>query len=402
MVSLLPECLTGGRSQHGITGLETAIVLIAFVVVSSVFAFAALSAGLFSSDKSEGTFEAGLAEARGTLETRGAVIAKANTTGTFTVANGDRGITTDGSSIWVVEKEDQAVYKYDPSGNLLSSFGLVAANANAEGITTDGSSIWVVDKTNLLVYKHNLSGTSQGSFALAAANGDARGITTDGSSIWVVDRSDQLAYKYDLSGTSQGSFALAADNGDPRGITTDRSSIWVVDKADGLVYKYSLSGASLGSTGLVAENAGAEGITTDSYSIWVLDKTALNGYWYDLDPTTVGDAVDEITLQVANAAGGGVIDLRPGETLVTYYDADQSFTLASGDFTVTGLGGADSDLLVEPGEMYEITLTGLIAKLDPDLPKAKPFTVEVKPPVGAVVRIARTTPVALELFNNLK
>lgn len=32
--------------QRGITGLETAIVLIAFVVVASVFAFAVLSTGL--------------------------------------------------------------------------------------------------------------------------------------------------------------------------------------------------------------------------------------------------------------------------------------------------------------------------------------------------------------------
>ena len=32
-------------NERGITGLETAIVLIAFVVVSSVFAFAALSTG---------------------------------------------------------------------------------------------------------------------------------------------------------------------------------------------------------------------------------------------------------------------------------------------------------------------------------------------------------------------
>ena len=37
-----------GQDQRGITGLETAIVLIAFVVVSSVFAFAALSTGLFT------------------------------------------------------------------------------------------------------------------------------------------------------------------------------------------------------------------------------------------------------------------------------------------------------------------------------------------------------------------
>ena len=59
------------RDERGITGLETAIVLIAFVVVSSVFAFAALSTGLFSSDKAKEAIQAGLAEARGTLEVRG-------------------------------------------------------------------------------------------------------------------------------------------------------------------------------------------------------------------------------------------------------------------------------------------------------------------------------------------
>ena len=52
------------RDQRGITGLETAIVLIAFVVVSSVFAFAALSTGLFSSDKAKETIQAGLADAQ--------------------------------------------------------------------------------------------------------------------------------------------------------------------------------------------------------------------------------------------------------------------------------------------------------------------------------------------------
>ena len=33
--------------ERGITGLETAIILIAFVVVASVFAYAVLTAGLF-------------------------------------------------------------------------------------------------------------------------------------------------------------------------------------------------------------------------------------------------------------------------------------------------------------------------------------------------------------------
>ena len=68
------------KDQRGITGLETAIVLIAFVVVSSVFAFAALSTGLFSSDKAKETIQAGLAETRGSMELKGSVIATTGTT----------------------------------------------------------------------------------------------------------------------------------------------------------------------------------------------------------------------------------------------------------------------------------------------------------------------------------
>ena len=42
------------RHEKGITGLETAIILIAFVVVAAVFAYTALSAGLFATQKSSG------------------------------------------------------------------------------------------------------------------------------------------------------------------------------------------------------------------------------------------------------------------------------------------------------------------------------------------------------------
>ena len=73
--------------QRGITGLETAIVLIAFVVVSSVFAFAALSTGLFSADKAKDTIQAGLAETRGSMELKGSVVLTASTTGTSGVVS---------------------------------------------------------------------------------------------------------------------------------------------------------------------------------------------------------------------------------------------------------------------------------------------------------------------------
>ena len=67
--------------EKGITGLETAIILIAFVVVAAVFAYTALSAGLFSTQKSQEAVYSGLKEAQSTLELRGGVIAVAETPG---------------------------------------------------------------------------------------------------------------------------------------------------------------------------------------------------------------------------------------------------------------------------------------------------------------------------------
>jgi flagellin FlaB len=69
------------RGQRGITGLETAIILIAFVVVAAVFAYTALSAGLFSTQKGQEAVYSGLKEAQSTLELRGGVIATAQATG---------------------------------------------------------------------------------------------------------------------------------------------------------------------------------------------------------------------------------------------------------------------------------------------------------------------------------
>jgi flagellin FlaB len=61
--------------EAGITGLETAIILIAFVIVASVFAFVVLSTGLFSAERGKETVFAGLEKARGNLEVRGALTA---------------------------------------------------------------------------------------------------------------------------------------------------------------------------------------------------------------------------------------------------------------------------------------------------------------------------------------
>jgi flagellin FlaB len=69
-----------GREDRGITGLETAIVLIAFVVVAAVFSFVVLSTGLFSSERGKETVYAGLQKTRGSMELTGGIVATTNAT----------------------------------------------------------------------------------------------------------------------------------------------------------------------------------------------------------------------------------------------------------------------------------------------------------------------------------
>jgi flagellin FlaB len=76
------------KKEEGITGLETAIILIAFVIVASVFAFVVLSTGLFSAERGKETVFAGLEKARGNLEVRGALtVSDINTDGVIDSAD---------------------------------------------------------------------------------------------------------------------------------------------------------------------------------------------------------------------------------------------------------------------------------------------------------------------------
>lgn len=91
------------KDQRGITGLETAIILIAFVVVAAVFAYTVLSAGIFTTQKAQESVYTGLEEVEATLQIKGSVIATANSTGangtvddiTFTVEGAMEGLAID-------------------------------------------------------------------------------------------------------------------------------------------------------------------------------------------------------------------------------------------------------------------------------------------------------------------
>ncbi|MEE8517588.1 MAG: archaellin/type IV pilin N-terminal domain-containing protein [Dehalococcoidia bacterium] len=127
-----------GRDQRGITGLETAIILIAFVVVASVFAYTVLSAGVFSAEKGKQAVHAGLETARSSMEIVGNVHATSiartvlhSADVSWTTATSDITDTTETAD----RKEGTASRKLDVAGafgsGLIAFKDITAVNLNS-------------------------------------------------------------------------------------------------------------------------------------------------------------------------------------------------------------------------------------------------------------------------------
>jgi len=130
------KCVT---ADDAFTGLEAAIVLIAFVVVAAVFSYVVLSAGFFTTQKSQQVVQTSMQQASSSLEVVGNVYGFANDTDNlgylkFTVAN------TAGESPIDVSK---MVISYQDETTRWSNLSFV------EGYNTTGESVKSVRKWGL-------------------------------------------------------------------------------------------------------------------------------------------------------------------------------------------------------------------------------------------------------------
>ena len=104
------------NNEKGFTGLEAAIVLIAFVVVAAVFSYVMLGAGFFTTQKSQEVVHTGVAQASSSLAPSGDIIVESTANGTagkitFYLTNTDGGTSVD---------LDKAVLTYTDNGDFLS------------------------------------------------------------------------------------------------------------------------------------------------------------------------------------------------------------------------------------------------------------------------------------------
>jgi flagellin-like protein len=351
------------RNERGVTGLETAIILIAFVVVASVFAFTVLSTGIFSSERGKETVLAGLEEAQGTLEPKGSMTGSGLVKQTRSSA--DVAWTTVNTTTVTLDTTDKKVGT--GSADLLVLAGM-----------TTGLSAY----ENLAIPK-DLTSLTQISFWAKSST-----TTTAGQVEVVFDETKGCGSPdahIDVPALTANTWQLVT-----AAITQSDGSTAVADSSKDAV-----------------ACVGVE-VETD------LSSTASN-VTLNFDRIEAVGLVTSVEITVTNAVEGEAVDLRePGDsdangiadsdskhTLVMTY-ADKNQLVRDLYWTKTFRGENDSDDLLEKGETAELTiyLKGL-ADATP-LVKDLQFNLEIKPAIGAVIKIRRTMPAVIDTVMILK
>ena len=110
------------QRQRGVTGMETAIILLAFVVVASIYAFTVLSTGIFSTDKGKETIHAGLSGPSGPIELQGSGVGEGSPDITLTLESIQTAVATSSNDHQAGLTADSLDKKEDPaSANIAPS-----------------------------------------------------------------------------------------------------------------------------------------------------------------------------------------------------------------------------------------------------------------------------------------
>jgi archaeal flagellin FlaB len=153
--------------EKGFTGLEAAIVLVAFVVVAAVFSYVMLGAGFFTTQKSQEVVHTGVTQASSSLAPSGDVIVVGNAANTIPTIILYVTNTAGGTSVDL----DKTVVTYTDSDDYVSK-EYAAAGANGwtytEVIAETGSAVNLVDKGEK--YRIELTLATLGATTLPAAN----------------------------------------------------------------------------------------------------------------------------------------------------------------------------------------------------------------------------------------
>ncbi len=247
--------------------------------------------------------------------------------GTLASFNYPRGITTDGTNLYVADNGNNKIRRIVIATKEVTTFagsgtagaddsvsGVAATFHSPFGITTDGTSLYVADYGNNMIRKIDIASRAVSTIAGTGGFGSTDtasgmpvtfrlpyGITTDGTNLYVMDHGNNTIRKIVIASgvvtTLAGSAATAPGHADspigtsatfnaPDGVTCDGTNLYVTDTGNNTIRKIVLNsgavntlagsavlvgGAVDSTSGLLATFNGPSGITTDGKSLYVTD-----------------------------------------------------------------------------------------------------------------------------------
>jgi flagellin FlaB len=127
------------KEESGITALETAIILIAFVVVAAIFAFTVLTTGTFLTEQSKQAAYSGLQEVSSSMQLEGSVVLQSTgATIVFDLATVAGGSSVDLSKVNIVYRDQtlNSNLTYDTGFTAPSTSHWIAANTAGTAAVT--------------------------------------------------------------------------------------------------------------------------------------------------------------------------------------------------------------------------------------------------------------------------
>ena len=213
------------------------------------------------------------------------------------------GIWSDGTTMWVVDHDDDKLYAYDlttgahqPTKDITTLAD--AGNRYAYGIWSDGTDVWVSDPYDDKIYVYDLATGAR------RANRDMNnlthrglrqpyGIWSDGTTMWAMDPHVLYMFAWNLSTASYQvdkvihGFPERWGNENPAGLWSDGNFMWAADDGDDKLYAYNfgvnyrpqnMEFDTLGDAG----NRDPTGIWSDGHTMWVADSEDGKIYAYNM------------------------------------------------------------------------------------------------------------------------
>jgi archaellin len=348
--------------QTGVTGLETAIILIAFVVVASVFAFTLLSTGIFSAERSKETVFAGLGEARSTLVPTGGMVGYGLTRDI--ISGGDTAWTAATSTVTsTVDTADRkrGVGSADIVVQTAATTGLMAYEDNVTGVN-------LTNQTQLKFWVKSSTSTSAGQIEVVLDENTGCG---------------SPEAHVDIPALAANSWTLVTA---------------AINEADGVTAVANANKDSVRCVGLEVESDLSSGGDVTINLDFILGAGQYTQLIFNVTVAVKGEPVN-LTAPADSNADGLADDDAKNLMTVSYFDRNQ--LIRNLHWGLTYLGDNDGDNLLEQGERAEITifLNGL-ADATP-LTTDEIFQIELKPASGSVMVLKRVTPATVDLIQPL-